>query len=482
MEYDVFISHASQDKQSFVEPLANALKEAGLRVWYDRFELRLGDSLREKIDEGLLNSRYGVVVLSKAFFQKPWLQAELDGLVTRQNSEGKKVILPIWHEVGFEDVKQFSPILAGKLAAQSSQGPEAVVAQILAVVKDETPKHQSVFQTDTSISLRERCLEVIRADDVLAWRALVDELTEPAPEELKRWKEERGEAAAHKGGDEWRQAFLEAVDICVPGFIPIITSIEGGRLDFWEESFRFVHRLAILSNETGGGARWTIYIGDSLLHIIGYLGMAMAVKTRQLQVVDRWMGTLIQDVRTSREVPWLKRRSAHFLPDGIKRDTAKPFALFNEVRAREQMMQFFPNEEKFEDCLFLANLLSSLVEFRGHAVNPGDLTAMLKGPRFVVLDVPPIWMMGHTKFQSLTSDLFGTSRHVFEYALPGESVDAEQFWLMWKQWKTICLQTWNLSYHVWPLVLDWLLLPGEPVDYDGDSHLLRAEITGDCHQ
>lgn len=52
-DYDVFISHASEDKEAVVRPLANALKEKGLNVWYDEFELKIGDSLRRKIDQGL---------------------------------------------------------------------------------------------------------------------------------------------------------------------------------------------------------------------------------------------------------------------------------------------------------------------------------------------------------------------------------------------------------------------------------------------
>ena len=137
-QWDVFICHASEDKRSFVQPLADALKKAGLKVWYDRFELKLGDSLREKIDQGLAKSQYGIVVASKAFFKKRWPQSELDGLVARQNSEGRKVILPILHQIAPKDVIQFSPSLAGRLAVESKQGLEAVVAQIMAVVKDET--------------------------------------------------------------------------------------------------------------------------------------------------------------------------------------------------------------------------------------------------------------------------------------------------------------------------------------------------------
>lgn len=77
--YDVFISHASEDKDDIVRPLANALGEYGLKVRYDEFELRIGDSLRRKIDRGLTSSRFGIVVLSEPFFNKGWTTYELDG-------------------------------------------------------------------------------------------------------------------------------------------------------------------------------------------------------------------------------------------------------------------------------------------------------------------------------------------------------------------------------------------------------------------
>ncbi len=136
MEWDLFLCHASEDKEGFVEPLANALKETDIKVWYDRFELKLGDSLRGKIDEGLANSRYGVVVLSRSFFEKQWPKKELDALVSIENEKGEKVILPIWHEIGIEEVRRFSPILASKLAAQSSDSLESIVVQILKVVNE----------------------------------------------------------------------------------------------------------------------------------------------------------------------------------------------------------------------------------------------------------------------------------------------------------------------------------------------------------
>ena len=78
MLYDAFISHASEDKDSLVRPLAEALRDHHVEVWYDELSLQVGDSLRRSIDRGLAKSRFGVVVLSPAFFAKEWPQWELE--------------------------------------------------------------------------------------------------------------------------------------------------------------------------------------------------------------------------------------------------------------------------------------------------------------------------------------------------------------------------------------------------------------------
>ena len=126
--WDVFISHASEDKP-FVRPLAQALQEAGLSVWYDETALEVGDSLRKKIDEGLGHSRYGIVVLSHQFFAKNWPQKELDGLVSKE-IWGTKVILPVWHNLTFDVVRSYSPMLSGIVAANSNEGMTTVLKKL----------------------------------------------------------------------------------------------------------------------------------------------------------------------------------------------------------------------------------------------------------------------------------------------------------------------------------------------------------------
>ncbi|TAK64593.1 MAG: toll/interleukin-1 receptor domain-containing protein [Dehalococcoidia bacterium] len=134
-EHDVFISHASEDKESFVRALAEGLRARGVNVWYDEFELKVGDSLRRSIDRGLVKSRFGIVVFSSAFFAKNWPQYELDGLVTKETSSGGKVILPIWHKVSKDEVAGYSPTLADKVALNTGiQSLDEIIEELVAVI------------------------------------------------------------------------------------------------------------------------------------------------------------------------------------------------------------------------------------------------------------------------------------------------------------------------------------------------------------
>lgn len=140
MQYDVFICHASEDKDDFVRPLAEKLRLQHLDVWYDEFSLKIGDSLTQKIDEGLSKSRYGIVVLSPNFFKKPWAKRELNGLTLREMVEDRNLILPIWHRVNVQDVMQYSPSLADKKAGSSSDGINALIRELIKRIKpDESP-------------------------------------------------------------------------------------------------------------------------------------------------------------------------------------------------------------------------------------------------------------------------------------------------------------------------------------------------------
>jgi hypothetical protein len=147
----LFICHVSEDKDDFVRPLAEALRKE-YEVWYDEFQLRLGDSLLRTIDEGLRSCDFGIVVLSKAFFAKKdknWAEAELAGLFALE-TKSRKIILPIWKDVSADEVKQYSAILVDKYAVSASEGLPKVLEQIrLAVNVSDRQRQLTAVDTAT---------------------------------------------------------------------------------------------------------------------------------------------------------------------------------------------------------------------------------------------------------------------------------------------------------------------------------------------
>jgi hypothetical protein len=161
-EWDVFISHASEDKDSFVRSLAEALNAYGLKAWYDEFSLRIGDSLTRSIDQGLSNSRYGIVVLSPNFFDKQWPVRELGGLTAREIEEGR-VILPIWFGVDHPQVLTHSSMLADKIAIKT-EGFDAkeIARKILIEVRPDL--YHKLSQTDFEEISKTKALFVLQSE------------------------------------------------------------------------------------------------------------------------------------------------------------------------------------------------------------------------------------------------------------------------------------------------------------------------------
>jgi len=128
---DVFISHAWEDK-NFARPFSEHLRAIGVSVWFDEYELKLGDSLRRRIEDGLKNSRHGLVLLSQSFFKKDWPQKELDALYSLETSSRR--ILPILHGITHDELKQRSPLLADKFAISTDKGIPHIAEEIRRVL------------------------------------------------------------------------------------------------------------------------------------------------------------------------------------------------------------------------------------------------------------------------------------------------------------------------------------------------------------
>ena len=124
-EYDVFVSHANANKQSFVDSLYDQLNRLRIRIWYDSTEIDWGDGLKEKIQEGLAKCRFGIVILSPEFIDRKWTNQELTELLTRQNESHEKVVLPLLYNLTVDQMKEQYPILGNIKAREVRSGEDA---------------------------------------------------------------------------------------------------------------------------------------------------------------------------------------------------------------------------------------------------------------------------------------------------------------------------------------------------------------------
>lgn len=138
-EYDVFVSHAWEDKEGFVDEFVAELEKLGIKVWYDKQRIKWGDSMRARIDDGLKKSKFGIAVISPDYIAdgKYWTKAELDGLFQLESVNGK-MLLPIWHNITKQQVMNYSPIVASKLAmTTASMTAEEIAKEMKSLLSEE---------------------------------------------------------------------------------------------------------------------------------------------------------------------------------------------------------------------------------------------------------------------------------------------------------------------------------------------------------
>lgn len=118
---DVFVSHASSDKEDFVDSLVTNMKDSGINVWYDSESIGWGESIRRGIDNGIQNARFCMVIISKDFMERYWTQYELDSIFQKDATENNNILLPVWHDITKEEIAAKSHHLTGRKALNSSE-------------------------------------------------------------------------------------------------------------------------------------------------------------------------------------------------------------------------------------------------------------------------------------------------------------------------------------------------------------------------
>jgi hypothetical protein len=130
--YDVFISHAFEDKNDFVDELAFALKEKGLKVYYSGFELKIGDSITDSVNNALKTSKYGIVIISPIYLEKHWAMQEFNALFAQEAERNR--ILPILHHISVEEVKKHLPIFVDRYAISSDKGIKFISDKVIETI------------------------------------------------------------------------------------------------------------------------------------------------------------------------------------------------------------------------------------------------------------------------------------------------------------------------------------------------------------
>lgn len=113
---DIFICHASEDKEKVAHPLFQAFQDSNISSWYDEAEIRWGDSITNKINHGMRISTYVMVVLSRAFLDKNWPEREMNAALSQEAASGEVRVLPllVGDEQDREAIIEHYPLLSDK--------------------------------------------------------------------------------------------------------------------------------------------------------------------------------------------------------------------------------------------------------------------------------------------------------------------------------------------------------------------------------
>jgi hypothetical protein len=129
----VFLSHASEDKDQYVRPFAEELAKRGVTYWLDEAEIKWGDRITQRIDEGLGKAQYVIVFLSHSFLGKNWPESELRAALNKETTGGTIVVLPLILGDPSPIIDRY-PLLRDKVYLKWAEPLSSIVEQLVAVI------------------------------------------------------------------------------------------------------------------------------------------------------------------------------------------------------------------------------------------------------------------------------------------------------------------------------------------------------------
>lgn len=166
--YDAFISHAVEDKLPIANELCQRLEQAGLKIWYSGKELSVGDSVNDTICEGLKQSRFGVVILSKNYVEKTWTLRELFDFVSKEQ-DGRKRVLPVLHNISVDELAFKHLPLGDRFALKAERGMDYVVNGLLREIRKEKKIDADLQREASTRKWLQRVFGVVIVASVVTW-------------------------------------------------------------------------------------------------------------------------------------------------------------------------------------------------------------------------------------------------------------------------------------------------------------------------
>jgi len=135
----LFISYSSEDK-NFAEQLATNLKNLGIGIWLDKWEIKVGDSIIEKIEKGIRDNDFLGIVLSPSSVESKWVRKELSAALIKELKSKSVVILPIL----LRDC-DIPPLISDKRYADFRHDYQTGLHELLEVLSSERVDRKSVL-------------------------------------------------------------------------------------------------------------------------------------------------------------------------------------------------------------------------------------------------------------------------------------------------------------------------------------------------
>jgi hypothetical protein len=178
---DLFLCHSSEDKHNVVLPFTRLLEARGVSYWFDQAEIKIGDSISAKIDEGLRDSRYVLAFISKSFLERKWPERELRSALSSSIGKGIKKVLPVLIGVTPEHFFKRYSLLSDIRCAILSDDLEALAEEIIEIVSVPSLKPQYNKPNPEEVSIGE-CLDSIQQKGLIPnrWLRIINDLNGPS--------------------------------------------------------------------------------------------------------------------------------------------------------------------------------------------------------------------------------------------------------------------------------------------------------------